>query len=780
VNLNILRKSKNTTKYNQLLKEYDLQQLINVPTRIKGVSMTTIDHVVTNRNDIGVEILKNSPTDHFMIQMKFGNATSINARREKVWIKSWREYSKAEANRIIDERIWINFRCPTCDFANLKLNLDVVLSKLVKNVCVRPSQVRFDNELYQLKKDVKMAFERASFTQNGEDERAYFELMQLFKIELKRAKNNKMRDNLIRNKNDSKKLWASLSKLYRQNDALPKQIMHDDDIIDGDREIAECLNSFFIYSIDEIVRSICQPGRNDYNDLIPRCNNVMEFNEPVTMREVKNIIIELKKKSFDDGINGKLLCDLLTNSAFMKCMTNVVNDSLQKSVMPRALKRSVVTPKAKARVLSEPKSFRPVNNLPVIEKIIERVVFNRLLSHVTVNELLSECQYGFRQSHSTESAVLDITHRIIEAFEDGKCLILVSLDFRRAFETVNRNVLCEKMKIYGCSERVVAWFKDYLADREQVVKYNGEYSLPRTVVNGLPQGSKLSNLLFILFVNDIEKQLKGADVTMFADDTLLVVECEKVEEGIAIMNQNLSMVDDWMRFNSMAMNIEKCTAMVVNASSDAACNGINFCDMPIKIVKSLRYLGVIIDNEINLQSHFEIVMSKINKNVGLLRRLAQKMDFNSRKIFFKSIILPSIDYCSSFLMLMDETKLDRIQKAVNKAMRCVLMCGPLTPIDEMCAQIGVGRVKKRVQLNSLLFINKIIVKGVPLRMKRKFVLNREARQRQLRNDSKIKLPLWKCAVSRRSIFYEGARMYNEVEIVDGCSFKMNCINYLNS
>jgi hypothetical protein len=780
INLNTLRMTKNIRKYYQLLNEYDLEQIVDAPTRMKGMSISTIDHVVTNKKDVVVEILKNSPTDHFMLQVKFRNPMRRKFSNEKVWIKSWRNYSASEANEIIDNSVWINFRCPSCDFANLESNLKLVLSKLVKNVCIKPSKVHFTNELFRLKQDIKLAYDKFTITHDNEDEKVYNSLMRSFKNELKKVKNNGIRNELVRNRRNSKKLWEILNRMYRQKVVLPNQIVHNDVLVEGNNDIAECLNNFFISSVNEIVNAIGSSWRNDYNDAIPRCNNILDFDVPVTMKEIKNIIFELKNKTYDDGINGKMLCDLVTNNNFMKCITNLANDCLRKSMLPNALKISIVTPKAKAKVLKEPQSFRPVNNLPVIEKIIERIVFNRLLMHVSDNNLLDESQFGFRRNHSTETAVLDVVYRIIRAFEGGKCLILLSLVFKRAFETVDRNGLCKKMNIYGCSERIVAWLQNYLANRTQAVKYNGVLSGSRPVTNGLPQGSKLSNLLFILFVNDLTKHLDGVTVTMFADDTLLMISCDRTEEGVKILNDNLVIVADWMKYNLMALNVEKCCATIINATCEAGCIGINFCNQPIKIVKSFKYLGITIDNELNLECHFETLLSKLNRNIGLLRRLASKMDFNSRKLFFKSVLLPSIDYCSSYLMLLDDVRIERIQKVVNKAMRCVLACDSLMPIDEMCSQIGVSKIKKRIQMNSLLLINKLIARGEPHRVKKRFILNCDARKRQLRNDLKFKLPLWKCAVSRRSIFYAGAKMYNEIEIDEKYSFKMNCRKFLNS
>jgi hypothetical protein len=270
-----------------------------------------------------------------------------------------------------------------------------------------------------------------------------------------------------------------------------------------------------------------------------------------------------------------------------------------------------------------------------------------------------------------------------------------------------------------------------------------------------------------------------AKLTMFADDAMIVVESECIDEAVMIANKNLAIVDDWLKFNSMAINISKCSALIYNAI-DSEKLKIRMGGENVAKVHALKYLGVYLDNQLNLTPHFENLVINLSKKIGLLGRLSHKMDDESREKFFKSLILPSIDYCSSYLLLLDEEKFSRLQKIVNKAMRIVLQCDSLTSIDEMCRRLNVLRVRDRIELNSLLFINKIIVNEEPRRLRLRCVRSGEVRERSLRNDLKYKLPAWNSNVSRRSLFYHTIDVLNKIKFTTELNYRNNCLNYIKS
>jgi hypothetical protein len=374
---------------------------------------------------------------------------------------------------------------------------------------------------------------------------------------------------------------------------------------------------------------------------------------------------------------------------------------------------------------------------------------------------------------------LDVVSVIIDAHENGDCIIFLSLDFRRAFETVLRTGLCRKLSMYGLHDSVLNWFVNYLNNRKQVINFNGNMSNETDVEFGLPQGSKLASLLFILFINDLPLHLNNARVTVYADDTVILVQAKELNVALEIANRNLEIIKDWLQFNSMMMNVDKCNAMIFNAVVTDN-DKLLFDGSEIKQVRAVKYLGVYLDDQLNLSCHFEFLIGKLNQKIALLRRLSPKLDDCSRRMFFNSLIMPHIDYCSSYLLLMDEAKFKRIQKVINKAMRVVMRCDNLVGADELCASLGVLKVRERVELNSLKLFNKLLLRGEPSRLFTRCVRNCDVRQRSLRNDSKYRLPLWKSNVSRRSFFYHTVDVFNRIKFIDEMSFIENCMKYLKS
>jgi hypothetical protein len=463
----------------------------------------------------------------------------------------------------------------------------------------------------------------------------------------------------------------------------------------------------------------------------------------------------------------------------MLLLLRVINDSILTSIVPKILKKSCVTPKSKVRNPKYPEHFRPINNTPVIEKILEAVVHSQMIDHINRNNILSPMQFGFRKGYSTEMAVQVLIHDMIEAIENHKSLVLVALDLRRAFETVDRRELCAKLRFYGFGEDVIEWLSSFLSDRSQVVRIDDAVSYELEVPVGLPQGSKLANLLFLIFINDLPLQLQNVKIIMFADDALLYTTADDTNEAVCTINENLTTVADWLKQNSMSLNYEKCNAMIVNASSSTN-NKIMIDTSEIKIVKAIKYLGVYIDNELKLDCHFEKLICLLRQKVGILHRTSHKLDRHSREIYLKSIILPVIDYNSSLLLLLDSSRILRIQRLINRALRVVLKLDRMSNVAQMHEKIKILTVTQRIQLNAMVLVNKIITRGEPLLIREKFVRNFETRQRSLRNDNDIKLPPWISRISKRSMYYSTVEKLNKIKLDEKKSFKLNCIEYLKS
>ena len=248
------------------------------------------------------------------------------------------------------------------------------------------------------------------------------------------------------------------------------------------------------------------------------------------------------KAAGPDKINAKLVKD----SAEVICstLTKIFNRSLQQDIFPEELKTAFVSPIYKNGDKSDCSNYRPISILSTIAKILEKTVYNQLISYINENNILSGNQFGFRKSHSTVTSLLNATSNCLLNIDKGLINGVLFLDLRKAFDTVDHIILIEKLKLYGITGGALNWFISYLEKRYQTCKINNVKSSRKLIKCGVPQGSNLGPLLFLLYVNDLPNCLDQAKPSMFADDTNISASAESVDELEGKLNTDLSNIMD--------------------------------------------------------------------------------------------------------------------------------------------------------------------------------------------------------------------------------------------
>ena len=257
-----------------------------------------------------------------------------------------------------------------------------------------------------------------------------------------------------------------------------------------------------------------------------------------------NIYMDIVKKTID------IIC---------KPLAHIINLSLSNGVVPKQLKIARVLPIFKSGDQELYVNYRPVSVLPVISKLMEKVVYKRLYSYLIKNNILFHNQYGFRKNVSTSHALIHLYDKISEAIDKKEITIGVFIDLSKAFDTVNHEILLKKLQYYGIRGVALNWFEDYLSDRQQFVNYNGHLSSFRQVKCGVPQGSVLGPLLFLIYVNDICNVLTSSslDIILFADDTSIFFSCNDLNTLSFTLNNELNKLSDWFSANKLSVNIKK-------------------------------------------------------------------------------------------------------------------------------------------------------------------------------------------------------------------------------
>lgn len=594
-------------------------------------------------------------------------------------------------------------------------------------------------------------------------------------------------------KGNSKRMWKTLkciikSKSTKSNDDVTEIVFSDGPCKDATL-IADKFNQYYVDSILEIVNSIpCDDSDDVINTEVYTDSQMCNF-PPVSMSALADLIMDLPNKSCtEEGINANVLKVAFPAIKFE--LLNVVNLSLASGTFPDNWKLSTIIPIPKVINTKMASEFRPLNMLPVYEKVMEMIVHKELYNYLSVNNLLCDQQSGFRRNHSCESAVQCVVTEWKDVIDKGNLVVAVFLDLKRAFETIDRNILLSKLVLNGIGSNVLKWFESYLSDRVQKVKFNGKFSKELKNDYGVPQGSVLGPLLFLIYINDMSKLFDKCSIHLFADDAVIYCSGDNYEEVVRVLNRELKRVIEWLNQHKLKLNCSKCKALIISTNGkllkiDVNANPVVLNNEPIEIVQQMKYLGVIVDNNLKFNQHVNFVCKKIGKKIGFMGRVSKCMSVWTKTLIYNTIILPHFDYCSTLFLSINKCDLDSLQKLQNRAMRIILSCDRLTHIKDMLDKLNFLTVKQRIKLASLIFIYKVINNILPKYLKNKFDLINTVHKHVTRANvcKNIFIDFKHKTSTLNSVFNKGAKMYNDLPIscknsTNVHSFKLQCLDFI--
>lgn len=370
-------------------------------------------------------------------------------------------------------------------------------------------------------------------------------------------------------------------------------------------------------------------------------------------------------------------------------ITQLINESLVSGEIPSLWKVSTVHPIPKIANTKDAKNFRPINTMPVDEKLIELIVKSQLTEYIENNMILNKHQSAFRKGHSCETTLNSSINGWAKEIEDGNVVVVVFLDLKRAFETVDRKRMIMKLNRIGIAENEIKWFEHYLQDRRQKTMFKNKCSDNDIVPIGLPQRTALSVLLFLIYINDIVLAPVNAKVIMFADDTTLTVKAKTVERAMELMTEDLEKIFNWLNVNKLKLNVDKTKWMIFTNKNNINTNlSLTIGGSNIERVNKIKYLGVIINDKLRPDDQVKKCVSKAASKVNMLKRLSNKLTFETRKIVYSTIVQPNFDYCSTLYLNATKEQIKSMQKIQNRGMRIILKCDYLTSKKFMLDSLG--------------------------------------------------------------------------------------------
>uniref|UniRef100_A0A8C6SLB0 Reverse transcriptase domain-containing protein n=1 Tax=Neogobius melanostomus TaxID=47308 RepID=A0A8C6SLB0_9GOBI len=289
---------------------------------------------------------------------------------------------------------------------------------------------------------------------------------------------------------------------------------------------------------------------------------------------------------------------------------------MKSGIVPSELKIAKVVPLYKNGENASFSNYRPISILPCFSKILEKLVYRRLHQHLIKNNILYNYQFGFRKCHSAHMALIELVDRIYTALGKKEFAIGVFLDLSKAFDTVNHNILLQKLHKYGFRDNVYIWLYNYLTNREQYVSIKNYDSKKNSVEYGVPQGSILGPLLFIIYINDFASVSTTTFPVLFADDTNLFISNRDLKALIKNLNHDLQNYSEWFRANKLSLNVKKSNFMLFAGNKKCERDQIKIYinNEEINSVSSTCFLGVQIDDKLCWKEQVEKVCKKITKS----------------------------------------------------------------------------------------------------------------------------------------------------------------------
>ena len=480
---------------------------------------------------------------------------------------------------------------------------------------------------------------------------------------------------------------------------------------------ADSLNKHFL-SVSKSM--ITKPNSNSYE--IPKtlkyfCNSRNSEQEPLcipllTVHEVEKYInsMKSKKSSGFDGISPKIL--KLALPYIVVSLTHVYNLCIEHNTFPDKLKHATVIaiPKHK-KDISDINNYRPISLLSSLSKPLEKHIHNHLLNYLETRQLLYKFQSGFRPKFSCHTALTRLVDSWLNNINKEELTGIVFLDFSKAFDLINHNILLQKLKYYILNENVIQLIRSFLTDRTQQVLSNGGLSVSSTVKLGVPQGSILGPLLFSIFINDLPLAITSdkVETDLFADDGTLHVSDKKIDVITFELQHSLEEIFEWCTLNDMVLNPSKTESMVITTRQknqleslilNIVVNGIS-----VKQVNKHKLLGVIVDNGLSWQYHINMTCKTLSRHLYVLSQLKHITDENTRKIFYEAHIKCHIDYASTLWDGCSENIFKKLVSLYRRSAKLVKN-DPFLTTDQKLTSLNMLPLREHLLFNKSIFMYK--------------------------------------------------------------------------
>lgn len=709
-----------------ILNSFGLGEKIHIPTRISEHSESCLDNFLTNISDCDASVADPTISDHSAIILEIPVASNLRLRNNSVEFRDCSEPNVQELNFRLIRNDWNDLYSErSIDnkyniFINTFIfyfNISCPVKKFLIKDCKKSKWIT--DEIIVLKSRLLDKFSEWRESRSLSTKLEYNKLKKDYRKRILSAKSNFISKEIESSKNPSKTTWTFVNDIRNKNKSSSNKniALHLNGKLQSDPSIvSNIFNDLFSHTIDQNISfSLIQD--ETINNSVEAFSNFSTINKT----QLKKVINDMpnKKSCGWDGISMNLLKKCYASLEMP--LLHLINCSLESGIFPEKGKLAIIKPLHKKDDPHTPGNYRPVALLPSVSKILEKVVCNQLLTFIESKNLLFPNQFGYQKGKSTKLALINFVNKCIDAMEGGDVAIGCFIDLSKAFDCVNHSILFQKLCSLGITGTVLKWLKSYLSNRNQktVVNFNDCNNIKKTVFSdvapnhvGVPQGSILGPILFIIYINDIANSIPSDSLTIFADDTSLFTKnknLQHLEQETFLLVNSLSQY-----FSEIDLNINPSKTNFIIFSTEQKRRVIEQRGVQLPSVligdelteqsDTADYLGARLDGGLRWDEHVTRLATVLSKNNFVLRNIASLNNLRLSKIVYFSLIESHIRYSIVLWGLSSKKNLNKIFLIQKRSIRSILRLKPSDSCFEHFLNLNILTVPSLYMYETLSYI----------------------------------------------------------------------------
>lgn len=711
-NINILKKDQTAKEYYRIFRERNYK-ILNKRTKEHHTRKNTndnnsiLDHIITNIQDkIKIKIVPNNISDHHGVRIK---VNSVTKNREYKYY----ETIKTDYKKISEEIKKIN-RDELSTFEKLSRNLQNIIEK---NTEVERVKRREEcpwitkTVITEIRKRNNMYKKHLQYPQNETAKHKYQNQKVLVENLINTTRKKYYEKQFHKYNTQPAKTWNLINKELNKNNRHRKDITEiygeDGTTMTDPKEIANEINHYFT----NIGKKLAEEQMKSKNKL-PITTKMKRKIPPLTLKQISTQevtkIINSIKNNKAPGFDKITTTIIKENQEILSpIITTLINNVINDGEYPKYLKKTIIKPIHKKGSKQNIENYRPISLLSTLNKILEKCLHTQLTEHFTIHKVIHNNQYAFQKNSGTTSAAMDLINDIKHKLDNDNITVALYIDMKKAFDTVSKEKLLEKIQATGIHGKAYKIVETYLQNRPQTVIVNNTESDEQIAEYGIPQGGNLPPLLYILYTNDmLEIEFKGR-MYGYADDTCIVYSNKHPEKIQEYITQDMKRLEEWCFNNLITINEDKTQYMVFSKRTHTPTFDIKIKNKKIKQITQTKYLGLTITDNLKWDKHIQNLTKKTSKAIAGIYKIKSIIPENMKKSIYHSMFTAHVNYLINIWSDTTKQNKNKVQRQQNKIIKLIFGLDKRTPTLSIYKNLQLPNIDKIIILKNLQVIHKI-------------------------------------------------------------------------